>query len=119
MARESETDESEMKTREFAVTCRKALWLKVTGQLGPQPIGWRQSRGRAQKRYTARTTTVQETAVHDSLTSDCSASTHIGWYFANRDGVLCQNCVRYPLKPRSNTVIYGDSLMHIVVAGSR
>jgi hypothetical protein len=29
---------------------------------------------------------------------------------------LCQNCVRYPLKPRSNTVIYGDTLMHIVVA---
>jgi hypothetical protein len=32
---------------------------------------------------------------------------------------LCQNCVRYPRKPRSNTVIYGDTPMHIVVAGSR
>lgn len=32
---------------------------------------------------------------------------------------LCQNCVRYPLKPRANTVIYGDTPMHIVVAGSR
>ncbi len=32
---------------------------------------------------------------------------------------LCQNCVRYPLKPGSNTVIYGDSPMDIVVAGSR
>ena len=32
---------------------------------------------------------------------------------------LCQNCVRYRLKPRSNTVIYGDTPMHIVVAGSR
>jgi hypothetical protein len=32
---------------------------------------------------------------------------------------LCQNCVRYPTKPRSNTVIYGATPMHIVVAGSR
>ena len=32
---------------------------------------------------------------------------------------LCQNCVRYPLKPRSNTVIYGETPMHIVVARSR
>src|SRR5687768_2029069 len=31
--------------------------------------------------------------------------------------VLCQNCVRCPSKPRSNTVIYGDTPMHIVVAG--
>jgi hypothetical protein len=44
---------------------------------------------------------------------------HIGWYFAKRDHVLCQNCVRYPFKPRSNTVIYGASPTHIVVAGSR
>ena len=35
------------------------------------------------------------------------------------DRFLCQNCVRYPLKPRSNTVTYGDTPMHIVVAGSR
>ena len=28
----------------------------------------------------------------------------------------CQNCVRYPRKPRSNAAIYGDSPMHIVVA---
>ena len=33
--------------------------------------------------------------------------------------ILCQNCVRYALKPRSNAVIYGDTLMHIGVAGSR
>ena len=33
--------------------------------------------------------------------------------------VLCQNCVRYPLKPRSNAVVYGGTPMHIVVAGSR
>jgi hypothetical protein len=33
--------------------------------------------------------------------------------------VLCQNCVRYPLKLRSNTVVYGATPMHIVVAGSR
>ena len=26
---------------------------------------------------------------------------------------LCQNCVRYAPKPRSNTVIYGDTPMHI------
>jgi hypothetical protein len=32
---------------------------------------------------------------------------------------LCQNCVRYPLQPRVNTVIYGDTPMDIVVAGSR
>ena len=31
----------------------------------------------------------------------------------------CQNCVRYPPKSRSNTVIYGDTPMHIVVVGSR
>ena len=41
---------------------------------------------------------------------------HIDSYSANRDRVLCQNCVRYPLKPRSNTVIYGDTPMHILVA---
>ena len=35
------------------------------------------------------------------------------------DRILCQNCVRYPLKPRSNTMIYGDTLKQIVVAGSR
>ena len=32
--------------------------------------------------------------------------------------VLCQNCVTCPPKPRSNTVVYGDTLMHIDVAGS-
>jgi hypothetical protein len=32
--------------------------------------------------------------------------------------MLCQNCVRYTLKLRSNTVIYGETPMHIVVAGS-
>lgn len=37
----------------------------------------------------------------------------------NRSPALCQNCVRYPLKPRTNAVIYGDTPMHIVVAGSR
>ena len=31
----------------------------------------------------------------------------------------CQNCVRYPLKPPANTVIYGDTPMRIVVARSR
>jgi hypothetical protein len=25
---------------------------------------------------------------------------------------VCQNCVRYPLKPRSNTVIYSDTNAH-------
>jgi hypothetical protein len=28
------------------------------------------------------------------------------------DRFLCQNCVRYPRKPQSNTVIYGDSDAH-------
>jgi hypothetical protein len=32
--------------------------------------------------------------------------------------ILCQNCVRYPLKPRSNTMVYGSTPMHIVVAGN-
>jgi hypothetical protein len=32
---------------------------------------------------------------------------------------LCQSCVRYTLKPRSNSVIYGNIPMHIVVARSR
>jgi hypothetical protein len=32
---------------------------------------------------------------------------------------LCQNCVRYPPKPRSNTVSDGETLMHIDVATSR
>jgi hypothetical protein len=36
-----------------------------------------------------------------------------------REFALCQNCVTYPPKPWGNTVIYGDTLMHIVVAGSR
>jgi hypothetical protein len=44
---------------------------------------------------------------------------HIGWYVAKPERVLCQNCVRYPVKPGSNTVVYGETLMHIVVAGSR
>jgi hypothetical protein len=35
------------------------------------------------------------------------------------DRLLCHNCVRYPLKPRSSAVIYGDTPIHIVVAGSR
>jgi hypothetical protein len=39
--------------------------------------------------------------------------------YANRNRVLCQNCVRYPLKRRSNTVIYGDTQMHTVVTESR
>ena len=38
---------------------------------------------------------------------------------AKRVRILCQNCVRYPLKPRSNTAVYGGTPMHIVVAGSR
>jgi hypothetical protein len=37
----------------------------------------------------------------------------------NRSSKLCQNCVTCPLKPRSNTVVYGDTSMHITVAGSR
>jgi hypothetical protein len=44
---------------------------------------------------------------------------HIGWYFDKRDQRLCQNCVTYPPKPWGNTVIYGDTLKQIVVAGSR
>ena len=63
---------------------------------------------------------VQETAVPPPLiTSPRVYLAHIGSYGANRDRSLCQNCVRYPLKPRSNTVIYGAIPMHIVVAGSR
>lgn len=37
----------------------------------------------------------------------------------SRRSVLCQNCVRYPVKPWSNTVVYWDTPMHTVVAGSR
>jgi hypothetical protein len=29
---------------------------------------------------------------------------------------LCRNCVRCPPKPRSNTVVYGDTPTHIEVA---
>lgn len=32
---------------------------------------------------------------------------------------LCQNGVRYPSKPRSNTVVYGDASRHSGVAGNR
>jgi hypothetical protein len=32
---------------------------------------------------------------------------------------LCQNRVTYPQKPGANTVIYGVTPMHMVVAGSR
>jgi hypothetical protein len=31
---------------------------------------------------------------------------------------LPQNCVTYPLKPRANTAVYGETPIHIVVAGS-
>jgi hypothetical protein len=34
---------------------------------------------------------------------------------AKRSPGLCQNCVRYHMKPRSNSVIYGDTPRHIVV----
>ncbi len=44
---------------------------------------------------------------------------HIGWYLAKPERVLCQNCVTYPPKPWANTVIYGETPTHIVVAGSR
>jgi hypothetical protein len=44
---------------------------------------------------------------------------HIDEYFAKSGRALCQNCVRYPLKLGSNTVVYGSIPMHIVVAGSR
>jgi hypothetical protein len=37
----------------------------------------------------------------------------------NQPRELCQNCVTCPPKPRTNTVIYGDTPMRIVVAGSR
>jgi hypothetical protein len=40
----------------------------------------------------------------------------IGWYFANRNRVLCQNCVTYPPKPTANAARYGDTLTRIVVA---
>jgi hypothetical protein len=36
-----------------------------------------------------------------------------------REPELCQNCVTYPLKPGANTVSYGDTSVHIVVARSR
>ena len=35
------------------------------------------------------------------------------------ESALCQNCVRYPLKLRPNTVIYRDTPLHIAVAQSR
>ena len=41
---------------------------------------------------------------------------HIGSYGANRDRILCQNCVTCPPKPRSNTVVYGYTSTHIDVA---
>jgi hypothetical protein len=34
--------------------------------------------------------------------------THIDSFILKCVGILCQNCVRYPLKPRSNKVIYID-----------
>jgi hypothetical protein len=37
----------------------------------------------------------------------------------NPNDNLCQNCVRYPEKAGSETVIYRDTPIHIVVAGSR
>jgi hypothetical protein len=51
--------------------------------------------------------------------ASCCVPTHMGWQSGKRYRVLCQNCVRYPRKPRSYSVIYGDTPMHIVVAGSR
>jgi hypothetical protein len=37
----------------------------------------------------------------------------------SRVSVLCQNCVTYRPKPWANTVIYGETLKQIVVAGNR
>lgn len=34
----------------------------------------------------------------------------------SRDRILCQNCVTCPPKPRSNTLVYGHTSTHIVVA---
>jgi len=47
------------------------------------------------------------------------ARTHTDSHLANCVRILCQNCVRCPSKPWANTVIYGDTPRHIVVAGSR
>jgi hypothetical protein len=62
---------------------------------------------------------VQETAAGPFDIAQQCVPIHIGWYLANRGGVLCQNCVTCPPKPWGNTVIYGDTLEQIVVAGSR
>ena len=69
-------------------------------------------------RYSRRQPAVQET--YTTPTSRSSAyRMHTDSYAANGDRVLCQNCVRWPLKPQADTVICRATLMHIVVAGSR
>jgi hypothetical protein len=45
--------------------------------------------------------------------------THVDSFILKCVGILCQNCVTYPLKPWGNTAVYGDTSEHIVVAGSR
>ena len=45
-------------------------------------------------------------------------ATCVGVCLRKLEGGLCQNCVRSPPKPRSNSVIYADTPIHIVVAGS-
>ena len=60
-----------------------------------------------------------ETAVQPQLIASPRVLAHIGSYGANRDRLLCQNCVTCPPKPRSNTVVYGSTSTYMDVAGSR
>ena len=57
----------------------------------------------------------------DPLPHGCTISrvSHTNTMARKSNHVLCQNCVRYPLQPRPNTVIYGDTPIHIAVAESR
>jgi hypothetical protein len=58
-------------------------------------------------------------SVRERRGSACTVLVRASQYSSlNRSSTPCQNCVRYPRKPRSNTVIYEDTPMHIVVAGS-
>ena len=96
----------------MALVVSGLLNKQVGGELGISEITVKKHRGRM----------LERSGSGDRCTPQLIASprvlAHIGSYGVNRDRILCQNCVTCPPKPRSNTVVYGDTSTHIDVVKS-